>query len=213
MTAIHTALSEAPKSDVVRFALAKADQCHALEQDNAYLRTCLRRMSIAAMIGMIAAFCCGIGVARSGESIAGPALVIDGDTIAMDGHTVRLWGIDAPEIRQTCTNGGGARYRCGIAAARELEKLILGRDVTCATIDTDRYGRSVARCAAGDIADIGGRMVEMGFATDYRRYSGGYYGDKEAAARAAGRGIWSGGFEPPEKWRHDPRNRRTFEER
>jgi endonuclease YncB( thermonuclease family) len=203
MTAIHTALSESPKSDVVRYALERA---------NAELRARLRRMSIAAVIGMVAAFVCGINVARSGDSISGLALVIDGDTIVVGARTVRLWGIDAPEIRQTCTNAAGARYRCGIEAARQLEMLILGRDVTCATVDTDRYGRDVARCSAGG-KDIGAAMVRAGWAVDYRRYSKGAYAAEEAEAKTAMHGVWAGGFERPEAWRHDPRNKRPFEDR
>lgn len=141
MTAIFTALSEAPKADVVRFALDKSDECHNLRRANADLKRRMRALAIAAAIGMVLAFALGRN-ARAGE-----ALVIDGDTLALDGRTVRLWGIDAPEIRQTCANGNGDRYRCGIAAARALETIIIGRDVTCTAIDTDRYGRDVARCA------------------------------------------------------------------
>ena len=33
--------------------------------------------------------------------------VIDGDTLRVDGVDMRLWGIDAPERRQTCRNEGG----------------------------------------------------------------------------------------------------------
>jgi endonuclease YncB( thermonuclease family) len=37
--------------------------------------------------------------------ITGPATVIDGDTIDIEGRRIRLYGIDAPESRQTCLVG------------------------------------------------------------------------------------------------------------
>ena len=38
--------------------------------------------------------------------ITGKARVIDGDTIEVGNERVRIHGIDAPEARQTCTDGG-----------------------------------------------------------------------------------------------------------
>jgi len=39
--------------------------------------------------------------------ITGPARVIDGDTIAIGGERIRLHGIDAPEMKQTCRTSKG----------------------------------------------------------------------------------------------------------
>lgn len=47
MTAIHTALTEAPKADVVNYALRKSDECHDLRRANADLKRRLRAMAVA----------------------------------------------------------------------------------------------------------------------------------------------------------------------
>ena len=46
----------------------------------------------------------------------------------------------------------------------------------CDVRDIDRYGRFVGQCFLGDGRDIAAVMIEVGVATEYCRYSGGYYG-------------------------------------
>ncbi|MDP6785986.1 MAG: hypothetical protein QGI13_02555 [Rhodospirillales bacterium] len=38
----------------------------------------------------------------SAEDLSGPVRVIDGDTIEIGGRRIHLFGIDAPELEQTC---------------------------------------------------------------------------------------------------------------
>lgn len=137
------------------------------------------------------------------ETISGRvARVYDGDTFTIDGHPtrVRLWGIDAPERKQTCQDARSRPYPCGERARQALESAALGRRVVCAVQDHDRHRRPVARCSVQG-ADLGGFMVEAGYATDYRAFSGGAYARAERAARRERRGLWSGRFEPPSSWR------------
>ena len=48
--------------------------------------------------------------------------MIDGDTIDIHGERIRLFGIDAPESRQTCTDAArDTTYRCGQRAAEALD--------------------------------------------------------------------------------------------
>lgn len=71
--------------------------------------------------------------------------VVDGDTLTVAGETVRLWGIDAPELRQTCTRTGES-YPCGQVARYVLLSFVKGRTITCRERDRDRYRRIVASC-------------------------------------------------------------------
>jgi endonuclease YncB( thermonuclease family) len=133
---------------------------------------------------------------------SGRAEVVDGDTLRVGTETVRLSGVDAPELSQRC--GPSARQTaCGALAARWLRARLGGGHVICREVDRDRYERRVAVCRlAGD--DVGASMVEAGWATAYRRYSGAYV-DAEGRARAARRGIWATGFETPADYRRERR--------
>lgn len=62
--------------------------------------------------------------------LAGSATVTDGDTLTVVGHRIRLFGIDAPESKQTCL-AGGKRWRCGQSATQALARRIAGRPVVC----------------------------------------------------------------------------------
>ena len=111
------------------------------------------------------------------------------------GQEVRIWGIDAPELKQSC--GGAA---CGTAARDALQALVRSRTVTCVQVDRDRYKRVVASCRASG-RDLGEAMVRSGNALDYRRYSRGRYRDAERAAQARRVGMWSGEFDRPWDYR------------
>ena len=138
----------------------------------------------------------------TGAMVSGPARVVDGDTLEVAGTRVRLHGIDAPESKQRC-RAGGRPWACGREATRALKARIGTRTVACETRDRDRYGRTVAVCRAGG-ADLNAWMVAHGWAFAYRRYAADYAGE-EAAARAAGRGIWRGDVVAPWDWRRGER--------
>lgn len=129
-----------------------------------------------------------------GGTLVGSASVIDGDTIEIHGQRVRLKAVDAPKAAQTCTAETGS-WPCGRRAANALADLIASRTVYCRPSGTDRYGRLVAACASGDI-DLGGWMVEHGWALAYRRYGTNYVA-AEDKARSARLGIWAGSFVAP----------------
>jgi endonuclease YncB( thermonuclease family) len=82
--------------------------------------------------------------------------VVDGDTLELgNGETVRLVGIDTPEVGE-----------CGHErASRRLEELVLGRQVRLGESDEDRdgYGRLLRYVDAGEV-DAGLRLIREGLA-------------------------------------------------
>ena len=94
--------------------------------------------------------------------------VLDGDTFTLKGQSrrIRVWGLDAPEWN----------HPGGTAATAAMKGLISGETLQCQVRDMDRYGRFVAQCFLRDGRDIAAEMIRSGVATEYCRYSGGYYG-------------------------------------
>jgi micrococcal nuclease len=94
--------------------------------------------------------------------------VLDGDTFTLKGESrrVRIWGLDAPEWN----------HPGGSASTSTLRRLISGKQLRCAVLDIDRYGRLVAQCFLADGRDIATAMIRSGAATEFCRYSRGYYG-------------------------------------
>ncbi len=129
----------------------------------------------------------------------GNVQVVDGDSLRKGDTNIRLYGIDAPEYRQNCRDKTNIEYSCGKQAANTLRALVKGQQVTCSSIDSDRYGRAVSVCKIGTL-DLNAEMVKQGWAVAYSKHSLNYVG-LEGAARRAKRGIWAGTFEEPEDYR------------
>jgi endonuclease YncB( thermonuclease family) len=126
--------------------------------------------------------------------------ISDGDSVRSGSLRIRLFGIDAPEIKQQCQDQNGADWTCGIAARNKLQDLVSTSPyLTCNLRDVDRYGRLVMQCFAG-ATDIGAAMVEAGYALAYRRYAEDYHSQEQQAQKSR-RGIWKGAFMPPWDWR------------
>lgn len=130
--------------------------------------------------------------------ISGHAEVIDGDSLSVGGNTVRLFGVDAPELEQICMRAG-ERLRCGELAAGAVRDLIAGRQVGCEPMGYTRVGVAVARCRVVD-DDLGRRLVQQGWALAFRRHSDAYALAQESAARSRA-GLWAMSFASPWLWR------------
>ncbi|MGP6086645.1 thermonuclease family protein [Antarctobacter jejuensis] len=118
--------------------------------------------------------------------IAGPLRVVDGDTLVVGDTRIRLHGIDALERDQMCGGKGGYLWPCGAWVTGEVRARYEGRWTRCVALDTDHYGRVVARCSVGG-DDMGAALVESGLAFAYRKYSEAYVPqERRAAQRKAG---------------------------
>ncbi|GGK43881.1 thermonuclease family protein [Salinarimonas ramus] len=137
--------------------------------------------------------------AADGDVHRGVARVADGDTLDLGGdRRIRLFGIDAPELDQSCERADGSRWDCGRAAMRRLEQLADGRTILCEEVDRDPYERIVGICRAGD-RDLNGTLVSEGLAFAYRDFSDRYVAN-ERAARASRAGMFAGEATAP--WEH-----------
>lgn len=110
-------------------------------------------------------------------TISGPATAIDGDGLRIGGASIRLWGIDAPEMDQTCIAQTGEHYACGVVARDALARLIAGQIVLCRILGIDRYNRALGECFTANTTDtqsINSRLVQIGMAVAFERYSRAY---------------------------------------
>jgi endonuclease YncB( thermonuclease family) len=128
--------------------------------------------------------------------------VVVGDTLDVGPILIRLNGIDAPEIGQTCGRAGGGEWDCATAVANRLEALIAGGPVDCIAIEQDPYGRVVATCRTDRSNDIGKELAAEGLAWAFVRYSP-VYVEQERTAREARLGIWQGEAEAPWDYREN----------
>ncbi len=127
-------------------------------------------------------------------------VVLDGDTLDLGHHHLRLYGIDAPELGQACGDASGADWPCGLAARDRLTALIATDDLTCFAVERDAAGQIGARCTAGGM-DIAATLVAEGLAwADTRATS--VYAEAEASARAGALGIWGGTAQTAWDWRN-----------
>ncbi|WP_299615235.1 thermonuclease family protein [uncultured Tateyamaria sp.] len=131
--------------------------------------------------------------------VHGPVRVIDADTLDVGGVRVRLHAIDAPEMDQTCVTEHGAAFACGRWVTDQVRARFEGRMATCARVDMDRHGRTVAKCHVEGV-DIGEEVVSAGWAFAYRRYGMDYDLD-EKAAYVADRGLHGFRLQSPAQFR------------
>ncbi len=141
------------------------------------------------------------------KEISGFAKIIDGDTIKINSKKIRLYGIDAPEKKQTCEKpyltigifSFTKNYLCGQVSTNKLTKKINNQIIKCKIKDVDRYSRLIGECYKRN-QNLNSWLVANGHAVAYRKYSKKYVSD-EISAKNEKLGIWQGKFEMPWNFR------------
>ena len=128
--------------------------------------------------------------------LQGSLRVVDGDTFDLDGVRIRLQGVDAPEMRDSCVGADGQNYPCGAWATEALRQLVGTQRLVCHDLHERTYNRVVARCDLGG-QDLGALLVERGIARACPRFASRHphsrgYMTLEAQAIAAGVGLHAG---------------------
>ena len=106
------------------------------------------------------------------QPIVGGCWVIDGDTIHIGSHKIRLQGINAPELDEPY----------GKQAKWALHKLVKGQTITAQPNGEKSYDRIVAKCFLEDGRDLAAEMVKMELALDLPNYPDADYKHLETPA-------------------------------
>jgi len=171
-----------------------------------FLPILLRVLVLPALVGSALA---APPLAAEPELVAEPDAVhvIDGNRLTLNGTRIRLYGIAAPDLRQSC-EWPNKTIPCGAISKTAMMDLIAGARVVCRErveprhagtrhADADHMER-LAICYAGGF-DIGANMVHTGWALAYPKTPSDY-ATIEARARKKARGLWKGRFVRPWEW-------------
>jgi len=136
--------------------------------------------------------------AQDADTVTGKPEVIDADVLKFGKQRIILWGIDAPEQKQTCQMNG-AKWGCHDVAKRRLQLLAGRGEVTCHLVGApDPFGRRFGVCESGG-QDLNAEMVKSGLALAFEEESTDYDGQM-AEAIGAGVGLWQVGVNFEEPW-------------
>lgn len=163
------------------------------------------KMFLAAIVAMLVFPQTG---SAEDEKVRGLVRAMTGDVLIVGGTPVRLFGIDALELDQTCSNILVDDYPCGRYAVGRVNMMLLSEEVHCALIGDDidyEIGDHVriGRCYLREL-DLAEWVVRSGYAMALRSESDEYVA-AEDAARVAEMGLWGGPYVAPWEWREGAR--------
>ena len=140
--------------------------------------------------------------------ITGRIEIIHANIFYISGRYVRLFGVDAPDNDQICSDINGSSYNCGQEAISWLRGWIDDNHVDCYLQKVNPNGYDLATCVWGEY-DIGAALVASGWAIANTSETN-IYAPYEAKAQSKLSGLWQGSFYSPEDWREIKKDKNNF---
>ena len=128
----------------------------------------------------------------------GISRVVSGDILTLNNRVVKLFGVAAPDISQTCADASGRGYKCGQQAIAWLSSWLADNEIKCHVLGQDDRGVLTAVCMLGPY-DIGAALINAGWAVADTRQTQ-VYVPYQNQALTNKRGLWQGEFYMPWDW-------------
>jgi endonuclease YncB( thermonuclease family) len=155
-------------------------------------------MAVLASVALFGPLTVSAQAQGADTGITGTPEVLDSDILKFGTQRVLLWGIDAPEKRQTCQLNGEL-WGCYDVAFRYLQLLSGRGEVTCTYKgEPDPFGRRFGVCTSGG-QDLNAEMARAGMALAFDEESEDYDAAMVEAITAAV-GLWQPGAKFEEPW-------------
>ena len=88
--------------------------------------------------------------------------------LKINGLHVKLLGLEAPYMQQTCADKFGQGYRCGQKSRDWLQNWLQGKMIKCHIISPENNGRATGVCFSQGY-DVGAVIVNAGWAVAYTK--------------------------------------------
>ena len=129
----------------------------------------------------------------------GYAGAVTGAMLQINGLHIKLLGLEAPYMHQTCADKFGQGYACGQKSRDWLQNWLQNKIVKCHIISPQKNGRATGVCFSEGY-DVGAVVVNAGWAVAYTKNTD-IYVPYEHQAGTNKRGLWAGTFYKPWDWK------------
>ncbi len=164
------------------------------------MRFSLKPYLLAGVI--VSAFAPPVSASTDFKNIVGRATVLAGDLIQIGLMRIELFGIDAPEVSQTCIRNGKF-WPCGQAAIDHLRSFIGKAEVTCRLSNTRSVTIGRGKCRVYGL-DLSAELATHGLALVNPKGPRDYWLN-HLDGRSHSVGMWGSVYVAPWEWRQGKR--------